>query len=180
MFDGVREVNLMDDSLKPIIETIHQRFGVEAHESHGLVSLTIHPDQLISLVKTLRNEFDFDMLAAETAVDYWPEQSPRFHMIYELYCTKQNIGLELRVPLNGNAPTLPTLEVLYANANWHEREVWDMFGIKFEGHSDLRRILMPFDWEGYPLRKDYPLGYEEPQFTFNFDQIMVHKPHPKS
>ena len=170
----------MEDALRPIIETIHQRFGVEAHESHGRVSLIIHPDQLISLAKTLRNEFKFDMLAAETAVDYWPELSPRFHMIYEIYSTTQNISLEVRVPLNGNAPSLPTLEPLYANANWHEREVWDMFGIKFDGHPDLRRILMPFDWEGHPLRKDYPLGYEEPQFTFNFDQIMVHKLHSKS
>jgi len=71
---------------------------------------------------------------------------------------------------------MPTLEGIYPNANWKEREIWDMFGIRFEGHSDLRRIILPADWEGHPLRKDYPLGYEEPQFTFNFDEIRLHKP----
>jgi NADH-quinone oxidoreductase subunit C len=81
--------------------------------------------------------------------------------------------------LNGNAPSLSTIEGVYPNANWHEREIWDMFGIRFEGHSDLRRILMPEDWEGHPLRKDYPLGYEEVQFTFNYDEIDARKPYAK-
>jgi NADH-quinone oxidoreductase subunit C len=68
---------------------------------------------------------------------------------------------------------------VFKNANWHEREVYDMFGVQFEGHSDMRRILMPEDWEGHPLRKDYPLGYEEVQFTFNFDEIDRRKPYAK-
>jgi NADH-quinone oxidoreductase subunit C len=79
--------------------------------------------------------------------------------------------LGLRVPLPGENPSVLSLESVYPNANWHEREVYDMFGISFEGHTDLRRILMPHDWEGHPLRKDYPLGYEEVQFSFNFDEI---------
>jgi NADH-quinone oxidoreductase subunit C len=85
----------------------------------------------------------------------------------------------LRVPLNGNAPEIPSIEAVYPNANWHEREIWDMFGIRFAGHSDLRRILMPYDWEGHPLRKDYPLGYEEVQFSFNYDEIDQRKPYAK-
>ncbi|HEB66144.1 MAG TPA: NADH-quinone oxidoreductase subunit C, partial [Chloroflexi bacterium] len=85
----------------------------------------------------------------------------------------------LRVPLDGNDAVLPTLEGVYPNANWYERELWDMFGIHIEGHSDLRRILMPHDWVGHPLRKDYPLGYEEVQFSFNQEEIMVRKAHPQ-
>jgi NADH-quinone oxidoreductase subunit C len=85
----------------------------------------------------------------------------------------------MRVPLDGNFPSMPTLENVYPNANWFERELWDMFGIRFLGHSDLRRILMPHDWEGHPLRKDFPLGYEEPQYSFNFDEIDLRKPYAK-
>jgi NADH-quinone oxidoreductase subunit C len=85
----------------------------------------------------------------------------------------------VRVPVPGVRPRVATIERLYPNANWRERELFDMFGIDIEGHSDLRRILMPHDWEGHPLRKDYPLGYEEPQFTFNFDEIDVRKPYAK-
>jgi NADH-quinone oxidoreductase subunit C len=113
-----------------------------------------------------------------TASDSWPELRPRFHVIYQLYSHKQNVRLSLRVALDGNDPTVPTVEKVFPSANWYEREVWDMFGIHIEGHSDLRRILMPHDWEGHPLRKDYPLGYEEVQFTFNYDEIARRKHHP--
>ena len=87
--------------------------------------------------------------------------------------------ISLRVPLEGVNPHLQTVETVFPNANWFERELWDMFGIYFDGHSDMRRIIMPYDWEGHPLRKDYPLGYEEVQFTFNFDEVMTRKPRPK-
>jgi len=76
-------------------------------------------------------------------------------------------------------PVAPTVEKIFPVANWHEREVFDMFGIRFEGHSDMRRILMPADWQGHPLRKDYPLGYEEVQFSFNYDEILQRKPKGK-
>ncbi len=87
--------------------------------------------------------------------------------------------LKVRIPLNGNDPHLNTLEGVYPNANWYEREIWDLFGITFDGHSDLRRIMMPTEWEGHPLRKDYPLGYEEPQFTFNVKEVDQKKPYAK-
>ena len=100
-------------------------------------------------------------------------------MIYQFFSLENKIFIGMRVPVEGTQPEVPTLEGIYPNANWHEREVHDMFGIKFEGHSDMRRILMPHDWEGHPLRKDYPLGYEEVQFSFNVDEIDRRKPYAK-
>ena len=84
-----------------------------------------------------------------------------------------------KAPVAGDSPAVPTITGLWPGANWHEREIWDMFGIRFAGHSDLRRILMPQDWVGHPLRKDYPLGYEEVQFSFNYDEIDQRKPYAK-
>jgi len=120
-----------------------------------------------------------------SAVDYWPndrsgqEESFRFHVIYQFTSVSRNLLLAFRVPVPGVNPTIPTISHLYHNANWRERELWDMFGIKAVGHPDLRRILMPGDWEGHPLRKDYPLGYEEPQFSFNLEEIDLRKPYAK-
>jgi NADH-quinone oxidoreductase subunit C len=123
-------------------------------------------------------ELQFNFLAALTAVDYWPEE-PRFKIVYQLYSLPNKVFLGLNVPISGEDATIGTLETVFPNANWHEREIFDMFGVKFEGHSDLRRIIMPHDWQGHPLRKDYPLGYEEVQFTFNFDEIDKRKPYAK-
>ncbi len=169
----------MDEHLQSATQAIQERFGANISEYRGDVSLLVSPDQIVEVCRALRDEFNFEMLSGETAVDYWPELEPRFHLVYLLYSLVNNVRIGLRVPLNGNAPSLPTLESVYPNANWHEREIWDMFGIRFEGHSDLRRILMPYEWEGHPLRKDYPLGYEEVQFTFNYDEIDARKPYAK-
>ncbi len=170
---------MMDESLQAIVGEMNRRFGAEGSEDRGDVILIVPPEQVIQALQVLHDEFSFDFLIDVTAVDYWPAETPRFHAIYHVLATKTNQVLRLRVPLNGNAPAIPSAEKIWPNANWYEREVFDMFGIRFEGHSDLRRIIMPYDWEGYPLRKDYPLGYEEVQFTFNFDEIMGKKPHPE-
>lgn len=120
----------------------------------------------------------YDLLAALTASDRWPEE-PRFQVVYQLYSVAHNQFVGLRTWLTGEHAELPSVEPAYPNANWHERELFDMFGIRFRGSSDLRRILMPYDWEGHPLRKDYPLGYEEVQFSFNFDDIDQRKRYAK-
>ena len=169
----------MNDKVQAAVNGLAGRFGLEYKEFRGEASVFARPDQVVEAARVLRDDYQFDMLVDITAVDYWPQQSPRFHVVVQLVSMVHNQALRLRVPVDGNAPQVPTLEKVFPNANWYEREVFDMFGIRFEGHSDLRRIIMPYDWEGYPLRKDYPLGYEEPQFTFNKDEVMVRKPHPK-
>jgi NADH-quinone oxidoreductase subunit C len=169
----------MSEHLQTAIQTLEGRFGAEAQVFREQTTAFVDPENIVEVCRTLRDEFDFNMLANETAVDYWPQEEPRFHIVYLMHSLPHNLYLGLRVPVNGQNPIVPTIEGLFPNANWHEREIWDMFGVRFEGHSDIRRILMPYDWEGHPLRKDYPLGYEEVQFTFNFDEIDLRKPYVK-
>ena len=168
----------MDKKLQPIVEKLEKGQGATASESAGDVSLVVPAGKVVAACQQLQG-LGFELLSAMTAVDYWPQADPRFHVVYEFTSVSKNLRLELRVPVPGVDPRLPTVSGIYRNANWRERELWDMFGIRFDGHPDLRRILMPVDWEGHPLRKDYPLGYEEPQFTFNFEEIDLRKPYAK-
>ena len=150
--------------------------GVSTFRDELTVELT--PKTITAAVKLLHDdpELDFNMLLLLTAVDYFPGE-PRFAVVYRLYSLANDVMLGLSVPVPDDDPKLPTIESVFPGANWHEREIIDMFGIEFTGHSDPRRILMPHDWEGHPLRKDYPLGYEEVQFTFNFEDIDRNKPY---
>jgi NADH-quinone oxidoreductase subunit C len=168
----------MEKKLEPIVAQLEKEFGGTASEYSGDVSLVIPGDKIVAACQQVQ-ALGFELLSALTAVDYWPQETPRFHVIYQFTSVSAHLVLTLRVPVPGINPSLPTICFLYRNANWRERELWDMFGIKFPGHPDLRRILMPADWEGHPLRKDYPFGYEEPQFTFNFEEINLRKPYAK-
>lgn len=170
----------MSENLATIVEKLASRFDGQTTEFAGETTLVLAVGKIAEAARAIHDEFEFDLLSSVTAVDYWPEENPRFHLFYRFTSVPNRQYLNVRVPLPGTSPSAPTLETVYHNANWQEREVYDLFGIKFEGHSDLRRILMPHDWEGHPLRKDYPLGYEEPQFTFNFDEIDVRKPYAKN
>ena len=176
MADTMAEKNV---GLSETIQALAERFGGEVYEFRGEMSLVVSPERIAEACLALRDDYDFEMLVEQTAVDYWPQSTPRFHVVYRLRSLKNNLIIGLRVPLDGESPELPTIEGVYRNANWFEREIWDMFGIRISGHSDMRRILMPHDWEGHPLRKDYPLGYEEVQFTFNYDEIDQRKPYVK-
>jgi NADH-quinone oxidoreductase subunit C len=168
----------MDNKLQPIVEELQKEFGVTASEYRRDASLVLPAEKIVAACQKMQ-ALGFELLSALTAVDYWPQEQPRFHVVYEFTSVSKNLRLEIRVPVPGINPTVPTVSHIYRGANWRERELWDMFGIKAEGHPDLRRILMPADWEGHPLRKDYPLGYEEPQFTFNFEEINLRKPYAK-
>jgi NADH-quinone oxidoreductase subunit C len=169
----------MNNHKERAVKAIEERFKAGTHSYAGETTLILGPEHILEAALALRDEFQYEMMVDETAVDYWPQQEPRFHIIYQLYSFTHNDLLRLRVPLNGNAPHIETMEKVYPGANWKEREIWDMFGIHFDGHSDHRRIIMPYDWQGHPLRKDYPLGYEEVQFTFNAQSVDKRKPYAK-
>lgn len=169
----------MNENLEPVVSAIKEKFTAGEYRFRDEVTLILAPGEIVEACRILRDEFGFELLAELTAADYWPHLEPRFHVLYQVRSLQHNIILGLRVHLAGNSPSIPSITSVYEAANYFERELWDMFGIHVEGHPDLRRILMPHDWEGHPLRKDYPLGYEEVQFTFNFDEIDIRKPYAK-
>ena len=115
-------------------------------------------DDLPAIARSLRDRPDlaFNLLAEITAVDFWPRE-PRFELVYILVSIPNRLRLRMKVRLSGADPHVATMSGVWPAANWLEREVWDLFGISFDGHPDPRRLLMPEDWEGYPLRKDYPV-----------------------
>jgi len=169
----------MNDKLEPIVKALQEKFSASYEEFRGEVHVFVTTEQIIDALTLLRDKYEFELLSALTASDYWPQVSPRFHVIYQLSSLAKNITVQLRVPVNGDRPKVPTATRVYEVANWRERELMDMFGIEAEGHPDPRRLLLPDDMEGHPLRKDFPLGYEEPQFTFNFEEIDLRKPYAK-
>ncbi len=169
----------MDNRLEKIVQILQEKAGATFEEFRGEVHVFIAAEHILDSLTFLRDGHQFSLLSALTAVDYWPQENPRFHVVYQLTSLTQDLSIQLRVPVNGSQPTVPSAAQVFAVANWRERELMDMFGIDFEGHPDPRRILMPEDWDGHPLRKDYPLGYEEPQFTFNFEEIDIRKPYVK-
>jgi len=169
----------MDKKLEPIVKAVQDKFSATFEEFRAEVHMFVKPEKIIGALTLLRDEYNFELLSALTATDYWPQETPRFHVIYQLTSLAKNLSVQIRVPVNGSSPKVPTATGVYAVANWRERELLDMFGIEVEGHPDPRRILMPEDTVGHPLRKDFPLGYEEPQFTFNFDEIDLRKPYAK-
>ena len=175
----------MDNKLEKIVQALQKDFDATFEEFRNEAHVFVRPEQIVNVITSLRDAHEFELLSAMTAVDYWPQalspqsEEPRFHVIYQLTSIAKNLSIQVRVPVMATNPVVPTVSGVFASANWREREIWDMFGVRFDGHPDLRRILMPADWEGHPLRKDYPLGYEEPQFTFNFEEINLRKPYAK-
>ena len=115
-------------------------------------------DQVPGLARALRDrpEFAFTFLAELTAVDFWPKE-PRYEVVYVLVSMANRLRLRMKVRLAADDPHVATVSDVWPAANWLEREVWDLFGIAFDGHPDPRRLLMPEDWQGFPLRKDHPV-----------------------
>src|SRR6202049_2865913 len=121
-------------------------------------TIYVSRDEVPPLARVLREgpAPRFDFLAELTAVDFWPRE-PRFELVYVLVSIERRERLRLKVRLHGDDSHVGTVSGIGPAANWLEREVWDLFGVVFDGHPDPRRLLMPEDWDGYPLRKDYPV-----------------------
>ena len=127
--------------------------------ARGEVTVVVPRGELIDTLVHLRDQPDlaFGFLASLTATDH-PGKDPRFWVVYELRSVEHAHRLRVKVGLTADDPHVPSVTRLYPTANWHEREAWDLFGIVFDDHPDLDRILLPDDWEGHPLRKDEELG----------------------
>jgi len=133
----------------------------EVTDAFGELTAIVPAASIVDVCSFLKNEQGFDMLADLCGADRGPEEDPRFEVNYHLFSTVHHSRLRLKVLVSEDAPSVPTVAYLWKTANWHERETYDMVGVKFEGHPDLRRILLPSDFDGHALRKDYPLrGYE--------------------
>jgi NADH-quinone oxidoreductase subunit C len=142
------------------IDVMKERFDdLAVSEFRGEVRVVVSRESLIEALKLLRNERGFDLLVDITCVDYlaYRDATDRFGLVYLLANTGTNERLTVRVFINEPNLSVPSAVPLWAGANWLEREVWDMFGITFDGHPDHRRILLPDEFTAHPLRKDYPL-----------------------
>ena len=133
--------------------------------AHDELTVSAAPDSLVRLLTFLRDdsECQFKQLVDICGVD-WPEREPRFDVVYHLLSHRQNHRIRVKVQTDATAP-VPSATDLFSAAGWYEREVWDLYGLFFDGHPDLRRLLTDYGFEGHPLRKDFPLtGYVEVRY----------------
>jgi NADH-quinone oxidoreductase subunit C len=154
-----------------LLQRLRARFGaaiVDTHESLGDTTAVVERAALVDVLGFCRDEpaLAFDMLTDLTAADYlkFPgrEDGPRFEVVYQLYSLPHNHRVRLKVRVDEDDAVVPTAVSLWPIANWLEREVWDMFGVRFDGHPDLRRLLMYEEFVGHALRKDYPINRRQP------------------
>lgn len=133
----------------------------EIVEYRGETTVIVPRESLRAIASRCRDELQFNLLTDATCLDRHPFE-PRFEVVYQLVSIPRKEKLRLKVKLFGKDPVLDSLVPVWPGANWLEREIFDLFGIQFSGHPDLRRIVLPDDWEGYPLRRDYPVeGYRD-------------------
>ena len=155
--------NLMSTKLKEKFpESI-----LEIAEFRGELTIVVKKEDMVTLCTFLRDDPDlsFNFLSDLCGVDYLGRK-PRFDVVYHLYSLDKNHRLRLKVKVE-EGESVPSVTCVWNTANWHEREVFDLLGIEFDGHPDLRRIVLPEDWDGHPLRKDFPLTREEVMFSHN-------------
>src|SRR5437868_14291492 len=155
------------ETLVATLQAVVPEAQIEGAASLDLqTTIYVSRDAVAALARALRDrpELAFTFLAELTAVDVWPKE-PRFEVVDVLVSLAHRMRLRVKVRLSGDAAHLATVSGIWPAANWLEREVWDLFGIVFDGHPDPRRLLMPEDWDGFPLRKDYPVQIKLPART---------------
>lgn len=130
---------------------------IDVVEFRGEVTVTVKKDSILDVLLFLKQSLQYNLLTDVTAVDYLGKKEERFMMVYQLYSIPNKDRLRIKTPVTEADCTVPSATQVWRTANWLEREVFDLFGITFDKHPDLRRILMTDDWVGHPLRKDYPL-----------------------
>ncbi len=145
-----------------IANLLKERFPEEVlqiKEFRGQVSVVVKKDRILEIMKFLKEtpELDFDFLKDLCGVDYLGKKSVRFEVVYTLYSMRHKHMIRIKAEVPEDECEIDSVVSIWRGADWHERECYDLFGIKFRGHPDLRRILLPEDWEGHPLRKDYPV-----------------------
>jgi NADH-quinone oxidoreductase subunit C len=152
-----------------VINSIRMRYPdaiQDVKTFRGETTLLIKKEKIQEICHYLKNDFDFKFIADLTAVDYLGIKTPRFEVVYYLHRFgprfDENIRIRLKVEVSEEDPRVDSVTPVWSGANWLEREVYDMFGIEFVGHPDLRRILMPEDYEAFPLRKDFDVRNREP------------------
>jgi NADH-quinone oxidoreductase subunit C len=145
------------------LQADHPDWVNEISEALGETTIVVPREQIVAVCQFLKSPdtFGFDFLADLCGSDRGPEEEPRFEVNYHLFSTRQHYRLRLKVLLDEGDAHVATVTGVWRTANWHERETYDLVGVIFDGHPDLRRILLPDDWQGHALRKDFPLrGYE--------------------
>lgn len=129
---------------------------LDVTEFRGETTVTVKKEEVVAISTFVKEELGYNLLCDVCGVDYLG-QAPRFMVVYHLFNVSSKERLRLKVPVEESDARVDTVSGVWGTANWHERECWDLMGISFNNHPDLRRILMADDWEGHPLRKDYPL-----------------------
>ncbi len=145
------------------LQRAHPEWAKEVIEAFGEPTIVVPREHIVAACAWLRTApgLEFNFLADLCGFDRGPEEEPRFEVNYHLFSTTRHHRVRLKVVLGEDDAHVPTVTGVWRTANWHERETYDLFGVVFDGHPDLRRILLPDDWQGYALRKDFPLrGYE--------------------
>lgn len=149
--------------LDKAVESLRQAFGSaigDVKRQNREVSVYVKRERIVEVSKFLRDSHQFNYLSDLTGFDRGIDESPRFEVIYHLLSLPNRVRLRLKVQVDEDDCVVPSVSEVWKTANWHERETFDLFGIRFAGHPDLRKILTPEDLEGHPLRKDFPLrGY---------------------